>query len=801
MLINRSEARGRSVDRSDHLSSSVNTVKKKKEAKNLKTKKSTSADRDSESSRDINETSVSRELNTSQKPASPRRRSIEKTVQENAGTGGDSPNGHIVYLRNKLHKKLQYFDGFTPEMKNKYEKAAKVLDKQLSSLWFKSRIRKRLRLILTYEAPSRVDIAFLHAESVLGILKKELNQRGLMKKEAIDGDTLLQSHTIIPDKWEIEEVEKNLTFPSQLSNLVKDIFQCLSTGIKLATRYGLWIKLFSGIQQMFDTYKYLVELGAFDSVVWKNRLSEIFFYAADDISDCFQTVTFSAENSLKPYISSLEHFVRPDHGRSFPVVSREDLFDHSWNILYKDIHGVILTESINLSDTIKFLQFSLEITQKAKKVDRYRLLLERLNKIFPESDIFLAQGACEMEDERSSHKLLHAAKCTITSHRMTLYGTALLKAEEEKCLVNVLIALHEMGNTLCEARDIKGAVSKWMKCINIIFGKENILANWPIVFSFNFTGDRPSELLKTAIEILKVTRNAKLSILMGLIISKLSHYGYEGNEGFQNHLNVFAISCLLTPFAIIPPRASAHLDFWTYESDTVREILENFSLKYGYHIGLMLNEILWMINHSISSRMPDLVPALVCFINHISQCGSFSSTIAKCAQFQALQLLKMPEDAFTAILDMRNGTESRSSTFAEIFRSKGGIFGFLDLNASEAAKGIYSQEIILISKTKFVIDSWLYKERSQSAISEAMTFVLEQRKKVYSMKLQTVSLERLFYDRVEILWNILLGDLAFLARNIGLSIKWYYFLFYAKVFYCDGRIAILLFIWQNSGSD
>lgn len=701
-----------------------------------------------------------------------------KKVPERSKENHDN-SSYIAHRRRKNNQKQQYFEGLSQEMKNKVDKAAKVLDKHLSLLWYKSRMRRRLRLVLSFEAAARIDIFVLHAESLFGLLKKELTQKGYFKKESLDIDTLIINSISAPKNWEMEDGEKIQAIPNVILNSTKDILQYYSMGIKLAARYGLWIQLFSGAQKMLDAYRYLIELGIFDSVIWKDRLSALFYSAADDIADCLQTATFSRENSLKPFAQDLVYLSSPDHSQRFPAQSLDDFFDHAWNMSYKDQNGLIHAERIYVNFIIRFFKLTLEIMHKAKKIDRLSLLSNRLNHIFSGYDLFLDYSSVSLTTEIYSYNIIHKARCTMGAHRVTLYGNAILKAEEEGNLVNELVGLNELGNCLYEENEIKGAVANWMKIINLVFQKDDIMVKWPSIFSFDSKSDRITELFKAAIEIVKCTRNAKLSIFIGLIIAKLAHCCYSKNEAFQNHIILFAVSCLLVPFAIIPPRTSTYMDFSTYESPFLREMLDNFAIQYAYHPGLILDEILWIIDHSISSHTPDLVLPLVCFMKHITQQASSSTiykTIGKCAEVQALHLLNMPDQAFSILCNMKNGIDSNTPNYCtfEISTYKGGISEFLDLSSSEASKGIYSQELFSIAKMKFVIESWISKRTTPSGIQEAKEFILEKLKRVYSQKPQNTGLDYLFYDRIEIWLTILVGDLCFLEKKIGLSIKWYF---------------------------
>ncbi|KAJ3104398.1 hypothetical protein HDU97_009277 [Phlyctochytrium planicorne] len=275
------------------------------------------------------------------------------------------------------------------------EKASKILDADLGSMWKQKRHLRRLRVITAYEAQWRSQLALMQGQAMLSLFEKELFAKGAVAGAQNHNFAALPCKLLFTLPKGGEPKEKQ-SFSAEWIRSVSEILQSFVQAVNIAARFGIWSQVLDGCQQLWSTVQYLSRYGLLQNEFWQSSLWRAFFLTGDKLMDMIENIRITLEdpstNRLAHGVSfSEKRFDISDFRRDKPVIPGKiamdamELQDSRFFGFWNDLHGSNQFADLDMAWVGEYVIFSLDLMKSAGKLHRLKQTLKRFDDLFGET--------------------------------------------------------------------------------------------------------------------------------------------------------------------------------------------------------------------------------------------------------------------------------------------------------------------------------------------------------------------------------------------------------------------------------
>ncbi|KNC96906.1 uncharacterized protein SPPG_07732 [Spizellomyces punctatus DAOM BR117] len=355
------------------------------------------------------------------KSESPRSRSRSPSVQSTRTAAEGETLDNATLRRKRGAARQTYFAGLPPAELERKDRAARILDLVLSSLWRRRRFARRLRIILEYEAPWSSRLALVHGLAVFEQLQRDAQGRDfggavdVTLREALElrncGRVLLNELRVPSNASEArgrtstnarvsatEEIATKSAH-SDLTRMITDALQSIVQSIVIATRVGQWLQVLESCRHLWSVQRYLLQRNIVTGTEFhRNSLWRAWWIAGTCLLDLLQGVKIRKADEEDENSSPVGLSSRPNTGRTFtypsrpttaakgsdpfrggqesssvlPLSSLSELYGHQYLAGWIDRHGEVQVHMVDIPFIAQFSLFTIEAMHSAKK--HYRMI-------------------------------------------------------------------------------------------------------------------------------------------------------------------------------------------------------------------------------------------------------------------------------------------------------------------------------------------------------------------------------------------------------------------------------------------
>ena len=579
----------------------------------------------------------------------------KKTEINSSGLSKEETQARLAFVaskRRRLAAKQQYYNSLT-ENKEVIEKAAKLLDKKLSFLWHRNRIRRRHRLVMEYEAQSRADIAQIHAESLLISIKKEMGHRYLNKSLIYDIKTVNTNQ--MSDSKSLEEKQLHV-LSHQFIHFIEELLKRTHQSIVISTRYFLWKSLLKGIHHLVQVFKFLVITNLIHLEVCKSRLWKIVNSAVQDTLDFMQSVDIFAietekdEEELEDY--PVGNSKKVHHDKTLPILNSNDIYNKKFVGIWKENDGNIHIEPLDLVFLTRFFYLVLQSNSESNHV---QLMLKRLAILYSghfESLKVQIQSSSNENESLNSNERIRNYENTISSLQ-----------KDATQLEWMVSSMNELGDLHLKLGNNKEATFIWSKALDALYqtGKERVIPKWNSVVNFDLNQPWIPQMRECSLNAIKATGSIKFAFLSGILALKVCKSFASNKIDKKQELILFSVVNLLSPLLSTIPVPSSFIEFQSsYQPKHLTDFIETFMSQFKLDPSVIVSLLQYLMRQLLSMSLPSLVFPLSSISNYISKSMiplSLMNGITKLLGIDALFALEKRSEAILKLYQLRLGTD------------------------------------------------------------------------------------------------------------------------------------------------
>lgn len=646
-------------------SSATAKIEKQKATKEKTEPHPTSTVTNEKPSRPKSAGSISLASNSSLSSDSSRSRSRERSGA-NTSIRSHSPGQQVVpkvavRKRKALSVKLAFYSGMSPQEKEKTEAAIKVLDNKLGPLWKRRRYERRLRAISEYETPWRANAFNARGRALLQQLKKESkNSAGNEAKDFQNTEWLefRKSGGLILKIFSKEHSQNNFDLYQAQNAVQIDALQAFVQSVVLAGRAQEHLKVLKFAKVFWNAVKSLMFQGRLDSEFWRLTIWKGFMIIGETILTSLNAVAISRQEGDNPFYPQKEFDDKQVNQTKLPVKDARDLYLGTFIASWTDKYQNHQSEPIDLYFCGEFLLLMLEMLNAANLPNRVVQFGKQVQALFDDAHgsiiAPLLKGVSEHLNTKKVLKDVRPNAASGVSSSIQLRATARyfcstalsFSASEQKLNIETSQELKkaiseaeyyyneaikasevendplaygtlyiELGDFYFYNKKYSGSTSLWVKGVESIIGKTEILKTWRSVFGFDSKRKFSVADIEKSISLIG---NAYYTILCANTIAKIARFVYTKNHDMQSDL-IWLSSHLI--FSSISNSIASPDDYYSYMDISCSSFLTSnalFNDKYQLDTIQFFDNLLFLSSELIQYDMLSVSFPLLALAENIS---------------------------------------------------------------------------------------------------------------------------------------------------------------------------------------
>ncbi|KAJ3217009.1 hypothetical protein HDU67_008654 [Dinochytrium kinnereticum] len=330
-----------------------------------------------------------------------RERSTKSKSRSRSGSpnGSEAPNtkaagAKVIGKKRRRMAQRNIILGHLPQQeRDNIEKAVRVLDIVLGSLWKQKRHLRRLRVIAAFEAPWRSQLAIVQGQSLLSIYEKELFTKGVVAAGQNQSFAALPGRIMFSNLRTTHRGLASLTFSAEWNRSISEILQSYVQAVNIAARVGSWSQVLAGCQNLWKTTQYLARFGLLHSEFWQASLWRAFFLTGDKLMDMFENIRITQEDTSANRLAhgvtfSEKRFDISDFRKDIPIpagqisMTRMEMQESRFFGFWDEMHGASQHVALDLAWVGEYLLFGLDLMKRAGKLHRLTQTAIRFDGLF-----------------------------------------------------------------------------------------------------------------------------------------------------------------------------------------------------------------------------------------------------------------------------------------------------------------------------------------------------------------------------------------------------------------------------------
>ncbi|KAJ3163868.1 hypothetical protein HDU88_006207 [Geranomyces variabilis] len=264
------------------------------------------------------------------RPGSPER---SHTRANSATSGATEDIG--AHTQQRVSSRQNYLATLSSSEREKIERAARILDSSLASLWHRRRYCRRLRLVIEFEASARARLSLVHGLASFAHLERDAVGRDFGANDAVrrgefeafelrNCGRILLENLGIPQQGDAAGTVQAEQPSNEAFRFVTDSFQAIVQSIVIASRVADWLQVMDSITHLWRLQQRLLRRGMLVGLDFRrNNLWRAWWVVGLCIIDFLQSVSVrpADTDSAEPLAQHMPSS-RPSTGQSFAYPSR-----------------------------------------------------------------------------------------------------------------------------------------------------------------------------------------------------------------------------------------------------------------------------------------------------------------------------------------------------------------------------------------------------------------------------------------------------------------------------------------------